>query len=586
MRAFLPKMPEPVTAAVEKLLRLDQLTSMWREAARDAAGGQDMADRLLSDLGVRIELSSGDLAKIPETGPVLVVANHPTGMLEGLLLMSVLPKVRKDFKILANSMLGAIPQMREHLFLVDVNDDTAAAQTNVKPVAEALQWLHNGGLLALFPAGVVSTWDWKQISNTDPVWNRGAARFAAVTGAVTVPVYFSGGNSAVFQMLGKIHPALRVARMPGELLSKRGTNVEMRVGHPINALELRAAGGLEAQIEFLRTRTYLLGLRGRNEGKIEQLHSTPLQPGESSLEMQAEIAALPPESKLASQGAFDVYVARARQIPAVLTNIGYLRELTFRAAGEGAGAAADLDSFDAYYEHLFIWHRENREVVGAYRLSKTEPILKRLGASGLYTNTCFRFQPAFFHKVGPAIELGRSFIQAKYQSEFAPLLLLWKGICRYVAANPAYPVLFGAVSISNRYGSLSRALIVEYFKTHAIDDGLSQTVKPRNPFKGPLLSGAELRRYAKALHSVDALSSALEEVESDGKGAPVLLRQYAKYGGRVIAFHVDRDFSDTLDCLILVDLRKTGKVALNRFMGTQEAAAFERFHNGQGERES
>jgi len=393
-----------------------------------------------------------------------------------------------------------------------------------------------------------------------------------------LPLYFVGRNSLPFQLMGMIHPALRTMRLPAEFANKRGTRLELRVGTIVKPKELAVQGNADQQTAFLRSRTYLLGFR-RKAVLARQGSTMTIAPGVDAAELQAEIAQLGVEQLFERSGEYDVYVARTRQIPAVLTEIGRLREITFRSAGEGTGRSTDLDSFDAYYDHIFVWQRERRELVGAYRLARTTPVMERRGIRGLYTSTLFRYRPEFFQRIGPAIELGRSFVRPEYQKEYSPLLLLWKGIARYAAQYPEFPVLFGAVSISNEYSPAARQLMVEYLGRQTSRDPLRFLVRPRRPFRAPLLAGAELKALARCAGSLECLSAAVGEVEADGRGIPVLLRQYAKVGGRVLTFNIDHDFAGALDGLILVDLRTADPAALKRYMGADAWAAFRAGHS-------
>ena len=142
--------------------------------------------------------------------------------------------------------------------------------------------------------------------------------------------------------------------------------------------------------------------------------------------------------------------------------MGRLREIAFRAEGEGTGKSRDIDRYDAHYLHLFAWDARAELVVGAYRLGLTDQILARDGKAGLYTQSLFDLGDVLLEALDPAIELGRSFVRVEYQRDFAPLLLLWQGIGRLVGRLLRYPVLFGAVSISRQYESASRELIVRY----------------------------------------------------------------------------------------------------------------------------
>ena len=293
--------------------------------------------------------------------------------------------------------------------------------------------------------------------------------------------------------------------------------------------------------------------------------------------LKAEIDALSPDHRLVDGGRFQVYCARAAQIPWTLREIGRLRELTFRAVGEGTGQGSDLDLFDTFYLHLFLWDAHATAIVGAYRLGLVDDILARHGKRGLYTHSLFKYRTRMLAALNPAIELGRSFVRAEYQRSFAPLMLLWSGLGRFVERAPRYAVLFGAVSISGRYSPASRRLIVEYLSAYRADARLAREVRPRRPFR----HGAPTEAAITAMSTpggLDELSRRIAQLEHDGKGLPVLLRQYLQLGGRVLGFNLDRDFADALDGLIMVDLREVEEAVLARYMGKRGAATFRAYH--------
>jgi putative hemolysin len=293
--------------------------------------------------------------------------------------------------------------------------------------------------------------------------------------------------------------------------------------------------------------------------------------------LQAEIDALPPDQRMVDRGRFQVYCARAGQIPWALQEIGRLRELTFRAVGEGTGRSSDVDPFDSFYLHLFVWDAHAAAIVGAYRLGLVDEILARHGKRGLYTHSLFKYRTRLLDALSPAIELGRSFVRPEYQRSFAPLLLLWSGIGRFVECSPRYSVLFGAVSISGRYAPTSRRLIVEYLSAYRADTRLASQVRPRHPFRDGART-SEPDGEISTPRSIDELSRRLAQIEHDHKGVPVLLRKYMELGGRLLGFNLDRDFANTLDGLIMVDLREVEEAVLARYMGKRGAAAFRAHH--------
>jgi hypothetical protein len=268
-----------------------------------------------------------------------------------------------------------------------------------------------------------------------------------------------------------------------------------------------------------------------------------------------------------------VVFAKAEQIPWTLRELGRLREIAFRAVGEGTGCDSDIDRYDRDYVQLIAWHRTRSEVVGAYRIGHVDRIVAARGKRGLYTHSLFAYGDAFVRSLGPALELGRSFVSSAYQRDFGALLLLWKGIAQYVACNPRYHVLFGPVSISREYRPASHALLIDFLRRHCFDSQLAKLIRPRRAFRRTR-SLAALSGDLARLADLDDVSQLLEEIEPDGKGAPVLLRQYLKLGGRLACFNVDESFSGVIDGLIVVDLLRTEPKVLQKYMGREQAAAF------------
>jgi putative hemolysin len=299
--------------------------------------------------------------------------------------------------------------------------------------------------------------------------------------------------------------------------------------------------------------------------------------------LKAEVEALPASQRLVDNGRFRVCCARAPQIPWTLQELGRLRELTFRAAGEGTGKSSDVDLFDAYYLHLFVWDARADAIVGAYRLGLADEIVAHYGVRGLYTQSLFSYDAGFLRSLNPAIELGRSFVRVEHQRSFAPLLLLWRGIGAFIAQSPNYAVLFGAVSISNSYAPASRNLMVRYLTTTRFDADLARHVQPRRPVRDRIRRSCTAQEIS-SLANLDELSRLVAGIERDNKGLPVLLRQYLKLGGRLLGFSADERFAKALDGLIMVDLRKADPQVLARYMGETGAAAFFAWHAAAADR--
>lgn len=541
---------------------------------------------LLAAMRIEVRLNPADQGRVPASGPVVVVANHPYGVVDGAILTLVLNRVRPDVKVLTNLLLGDVPELQRHCIFVDPFQTDRSVEANRRALRQALGWLERGGMLAIFPAGEVSHWQMPAAQVADPVWNDTAVRLIRRTRAHALPVYFCGQNSVGFQLLGMIHPKLRTMFLLQEFLQQEGKTIEVRVGRSVSAEALAAVPDDREAIEYLRWRTYLLARRSKREtswpvalrskivAKIQQAVAAPMDPEI----LAAEISALPPDRCLTENSEFAIYLGSAPDIPQLLLEVGRLREVTFRAAGEGTGKSRDLDAFDDYYWHILLWNKIKGELVGAYRAGNTSEILRQHGMDGLYTSTLFRYDKKLFEKLGPALELGRSFVRPEYQRQYAPLLLLWKGIARLIAIHPEIPVLFGAVSISNEYTPASREMIYRFFEARMQQDDLAGLVQPRHPFREGILRRWNCRSMGRALRDLEELSEPITDVEADGKGLPILLRQYAKIGGKLLGFNVDRKFSSVLDGLIVVDLRQTDAAVLERYMGRREAARFRQLH--------
>lgn len=546
------------------------------DAIPDGLEGVEVMRWALEHLDVRVDVDPRDLERIPREGPVLVVANHPFGAIEGIALAGILAEVRPDVRILANFLLGRMPQLRDLFVLVDPFGGEGAKRANVQGVRDGIRWLKDGGLLATFPAGEVASFDLARRRVVDPEWSPTVARIARKAGCPVVPLHFAGRNGALFQLAGLLHSRLRTALLPRQMLNQRGGRIDVRIGSAVPASRLAAMADDRHRIAYLRDRTDILAERERGlRGPAPvQPRSTPasveplIEPVPADA-LAAEIEALPEDARMATGDGLQVWLAEADRVPGVLREIGRLREVTFRAVGEGTGRALDIDRHDPHYLHLFVWNPERREIVGAYRLGPTDRLLARFGKAGLYTSSLFQFRTKLFESMGPALEMGRSFIRPEYQRSYTGLLLLWKGIGAYVCREPRYATLFGPVSISAEYRGASQQLMVSFLSQNRFVHDWSRWVRPRTPFDDD-----PARVHASTLATLDDVSEFIREIEADQKGVPILLRQYLKLGGRLLGFNVDPAFSHVLDVLILVDLRETDPKILGRYMGRDAAAGF------------
>jgi putative hemolysin len=575
-----------VSYSFNKLLSMDHVGESYRKVPY-CNDPFDFSRKTLESLGVNYSVSGMDEGTVPASGAVIVVSNHPFGGIDGLILISLLSKVREDVRVLVNFLLGAIAELQPIFLLVDPFGSREAVQKNRASLAGAVRWLGSGGMLVTFPAGEVSRLSLSKRNISDPPWHSTLGRLIHMSKASVVPVYFKGSNSVIFHAAGLLHPLLRTAMLPRELLKKRDSRIQLRIGNFISYRRLASIQDPTELTSYLRFRSELLGKSLEKprrilsiEGNVQKSKrfNVSISSSEHRPSLQEEVNDLPKENLLEQNGSLCVYYASARRIPAVLREIGRLREETFRKAGEGTGKAIDLDRFDERYHHLFLWNEREKEVVGACRLGRSDEILKEIGKGGLYTHTLFRYSDRFFQEMGPALELGRTFNREEYQRSYSAFLLLWKGIGQYLAQNPRYKVLFGAVSISNDYRSCSRDLMVAFLKSHYFLPRFSSMVRPRNPYKRKIpreFTGAIEQAWGRDLEEVSSWISGLEE---GNKGIPILLKHYLKLGGKLVCFNLDPDFGHVLDGLILVDVLSADHRILSRYMGEDALKCYRDYH--------
>lgn len=539
----------------------------------------------LDCLQVHYSLSDDDIQKIPKQGPLVVVANHPFGGLEGLMLGDIMVRARPDVRVLGNYLLQQMAELREWIIPVDPFGNRQSSVTNARSIKAAIRWVAAGGALVTFPAGEVAHFNWGKI--TDPKWSPHVGAIIRYAQADVLPAFFPGANSLFFQIAGLFHPRLRTVLLPHELINKSSQAINVYIGKVIPWKKLQDCGDNEAVTGYLRNSTFFLQNRLKTAkrrfssiifSRLAAPHQQPIAPPVESPLLKREIENLPAEQCLVQSGAFAVYIAQAGQIPQTIKEIGRLREMTFREVREGTGQPSDLDRFDEYYRHLFLWNLKKSELAGAYRLGLADIILRERGVQGLYTTTLFKFKKPLLRLLEHAIELGRSFIRSEYQKEYSCLALLWRGVGQFVVRNPDYKIMFGPVSISQDYHSFSKKLIVQFLRQMKFNPELSRYVKARTPYRSFRTAQAERRAVATLAQDIDDVSLLISEIEKDGKGVPILLKHYLKLNAQILSFNVDRQFSNVVDSLIVIDLTRADPKLLKRFMGPEGVKSFLNHH--------
>ncbi len=577
-----PRMIRWLAESLERLLSVNRINALYRAIPEDITA-DEFCRQCLRVLRLDHNLTAEEIDSIPSKGPLVMVANHPFGGIEGILLAALLMQKRSDVRILGNYLLTRIPALAPSIIAVDPFNPRKAARTNARALKVALDWTAGGGALLTFPAGEVSHWCFQSRRVTDPPWSPHVARLIRKAKAKTLPVYIHGRNSLGFNLAGLIHPLLRTVLLPREMAAKQGRTIHLSMGQPILWRKLTDFSSPQEATEFLRFHTYLLQHR-RSHGqrrrplptirKSTEADRIPIIPPVPVDLLQDELEALDPADHLVRHKEFDVYLTMAAQSPGIMREIARLRETSFREVGEGTGRSEDRDGFDEHYRQLFLWNRESAEIVGAYRLGQTDAILPSMGPAGLYTTTLFNFAPRFLDQMDTSLELGRSFIRPEYQRRFGCLSILWRGIGEFVARNLQYRYLFGPVSISQSYHAISKNLMVAFLRNNSMDPRLAPLVRPRRPVKVRQPLGLRESFPFEEMEAIEDISMLVSGIERDNKGVPTLIKHYLKLNGRFLAFNLDRAFANVIDGLVLVDLIKTEPKLLERFLGAEATRAF------------
>ncbi len=525
-------------------------------------------------LNLNYDLSG--LEHIPAEGPCVIVSNHPHGLSDGTMFGDIAMRVRQDVRIVVNEFLYCVFGMRPYSVTVDVYGGDAAKRTNMAGMRELLKWLRGGHCVLVFPSGSAASYSPQDGRVIDDPWQANIAALIRKTGATVVPMHISGQTSAFFQLITRIAKEKRSSFLPREIMRDGRMRHTIRLGKAISPTTMAPLETDDALSDYLRLRSMLLRYPQGSPtatGAQAARRFTHIEASEPTEVMEAEVAALPAECLCyaAEATGMKVYAAEASQIPHILHEIGVQRERTFRAVGEGTGDACDIDRYDAHYIHLFIWDGRARRLVGAYRMGRTDKILATQGIKGVYNAAFFDFGKPVVDVISHGLEMGRAFITPEYQKLPTSLDTLWMGIGRYLNAHPEYKYLYGTVSISGEYSELSRSLILSWLQQCATDGELAAHVHAKTPPKGMGLLSEDARLLPTALPDARMLGSLVADLEADGKGIPVLLRQYLRLGGRMISYNIDKDFGGTLDCLVVVNMADAPERVLRRYCGKEQA---------------
>lgn len=529
------QLARPLLRSVGRWSRLDRIEAFLRRNAN--VRGFDFVAAGLEFIEGRYHVDPAALARIPATGRLLIVANHPSGALDALALLDAVGRIRRDVRIVANDLLGAIGPLQDLLLPVRILGGKVQ-RSSLQAVEQALAAEQ---CVIVFPAGEVSRLSLLGIR--DGRWQRGFVRFARAAAAPVLPVRVEARNSALFYGASTLFKPAGTALLAREMFARRGRPLRLRIGEPMQL----GQGDPGAQLLAVRRAVYALG---RSTAIAEGCPAgpEPLAAPVPPAQVAAAIAAATVLGQTADGK--QILLASCTADSPLLRELGRLRELTFRQVGEGTGRSRDLDDFDLHYQHIVIWDGTAQRIAGAYRIMRGAQALACRGLAGLYSASLFRYSDDAIPRIAEGLELGRSFVVPDYWGSRS-LDYLWQGIGAYLQCQPGIRYLFGAVSISAALPRDAREQLVAYYQRYyGAADGRVQSNRPFQYFAAPPCFGE-----MDAAAAFDVLKANLAAL---GTGVPTLYRQYTDLcepgGARFLAFGVDPDFSDSIDGLIEVDL--------------------------------
>ena len=550
--------------------------------------------KLVNEFGVSYDIPTDDLKRLPKTGPYITVSNHPLGGLDGILLMKIMLEHDPEFKIIGNFLLQEIEPLKPIIMPVNPFDDMKDVKSSVMGLKETLRHLSDGKPLGIFPAGEVSTIEDGSIMLDKP-WEPTAMKIIQKANVPVVPIYFHTKNSKLFYWLAKINPILRTLKLPSELLTQRKKVIKIRIGKSISVNEQNEhKESLEQYTDFLRKKTYILSKSFNEQDEKKLLGSinldmltktTETKPKQIAraanqdkiLEEIAKLRENLAENRFLQSKSYEVFFVQAEKIPNILHEIGRLREITFREIGEGTNESIDLDKFDRYYYHMFLWDEDQQRVAGAYRMGLGSEIFPKYGIDGFYMQELFKFEPELHKMMSESIEMGRAFIVPDYQLKPMPLFLLWKGIVHTTLRYPQHKFLIGGVSISNQFTDFSKSLMIEFMKSHYYDPYVAQYIRPKMEYKVKLKDADKDFVFNETEADLNKFDKIIDEVEPGNLRLPVLIKQYIKQNARVVAFNVDPLFNNSVDGLMYIRIEdlpeSTVKPVMEEFQAELERRA-------------
>lgn len=502
----------------------------------------------------KIIVYESDLSLIPETGPCVILCNHPYGGLDALILLKTLVEKRPDVRFIANFLLSRIEPAAHLLMQVNPFELRKQAFSSHAGLKEMYKVIESGGVVCILPSGEVSTRYGKSKIVEDREWQANMMKYVKSVGVPVISAFISGQNSWLFHFLGKFNPALRTALLPHELLNKRNKEIVFRLSNPAPSKFIKSIEDDKELANLLRAKTYCLESVAQEccDEHNPVVYKDVVAAGDAEL-LKSEIEKICEKDLLFTTDNYQVFFSIKQDIPNIFKELSRLREITFREIGEGTGNELDTDKFDDYYHHLFIWDDAASALVGAYRIGMGAEIIEEKGVKGFYINSLFSFKDGFVPYLSKSMEMGRSFIVAEYQRKTLPLFLLWKGIYFVTQRFSEYRYLIGPASISSLYSHNAKVLMIEFLKRHHSWPELEETVGSNIAFDYTVNHHHEVVLNSLGTN-LSAMDRFIRDIDINHFGIPVLIKKYLSLGGKILEFNVDPDFNFAIDGFIILDI--------------------------------
>ncbi|MEM0912138.1 MAG: lysophospholipid acyltransferase family protein [Pseudomonadota bacterium] len=538
---------KPTTAVLKKLLCENELRAFSDQYPH--LTGFDFVEQILDYFHVGYTVSDTHRERIPQTGKILIIANHPIGTLDALALIKLVREIRDDIKVVANRMLMSIAPLHDILLPVD-NMNGGTKRKNLLSINEHLK---SEGVVIMFPAGEVSRLRPQGVRDTK--WRSGFLKIANANQSPILPVYIDAKNSALFYGVSMVFKPAATALLVKEMWHQKEKSIKVKIGEVVphegySSLKLDR----KSQVNLFKKHLYRLAK-----------NKSPLLPTQSAIAMPEDrrllLRALKNEAETLGQTTDEktIYLYSYKSNSVIMRELGRLREITFRAVGEGTNKRRDIDVFDKDYYHLLLWDERELEIAGAYRLGK---VSRMSDIDRLYSSTLFEYQKDMEALLPQSLELGRSFVQPKYWGKRS-LDYLWQGIGAFLRKHPQYRYLFGPVSISNRYPNQAISLLVTFYSYYF--KSTTCLAKPRLPFN----SQVDESVFSSMDYDTGFAYLKAQLAEMD-VSVPTLYKQYSELcndnGVSFSAFNVDPDFEFCIDGLVMVDMHKLKTKKRQRYL--------------------